>query len=1182
MKKLQLKRLAAYGFKSFADKAEIEFDKGITAIVGPNGSGKSNITDAVRWVLGEQNIRALRGIKSEDIIFTGSATRRALGVAEVTLTLLNEGTLPIDFNEVEIKRRFFRSGESEYYINQTRCRLKDIYALFADTGLGQDGMSVISQNNIDEILNSKPEERRLFFEETAGITKYRLRKKEAMSKLDAAEQNYLRVQDIMHEIETELEPLSEQAEKTRRYNELKGEYRRCRITELVMNYERFITQKEKFAAQIAEVKDKELETSTQKSSAEAQKEENNRELLRREDELRELSSANLSLHEEVEAAASEIRLFEERNQQRDSNQKRLNEEKQSLVEKLAADTDEREEIKSEAKLLAEKQSEFALELERAKKRAGEISKTIKEERQKYEESNKARENLQETLSEREKEYALLLRDIEADIEQSKLKNKSQDEINAVLADKRKSLTKTEEELKSEAAKKAELTDEEKKLSGRQKKLLEETNRSRQLAGSAKQYAEQAEAKLELLKKLQQEYDGFGKSVKAVLKSKANWRGNVCGAVAELIDVKPEHITAVDVALGAAAQNIVTTDAQTAKLAILFLKSGSYGRATFLPLDSLLERDNPDISVRGAGIIGWLNNLVSTDEKYKKAVDFLLSRTLLVDNLDNALALAKKNKQRLRIVTLEGELLNPGGSISGGSHKQSENGFLNRSGEIVTLNAAKEKKEAEAREHLTKYNELKDETERVNTRIATIREELGELSLREAKLRFEAGRASEIIAEQERKLAELKEWQTRRELTFAKSQERKLMTAGAIEKLVAEIDKAKEETGKLRQKVAELEREATEQAKTVNDAERENAVLEQGVLRHKEKALLLSRTIEQTERDIESKEKELNELLAADEKSAFELEKLKKTKEERELKYAESLQKQQELYDARMKAVVDGQELDKKIAELAQRLTKLGNKTHSIELELSGVDFELAQCVKHMDEDFSLTPELAKAEKFETDENSLIKMMRELQEEIASLGAVNPQAVEEYENRKNRYEFLKRQMTDLTEAKQNLMRLVKDINATMTERFVEAFGKIKIAFNEIFSELFGGGTANVFLTDEKDVLNSGVEITVRLPEKRQQNLSALSGGERALTVIALLFAFLRCKPAAFSVLDEIDAALDEANIGRFSKFLHSFAENTQFIIVTHRKKTMEAADVIYGVTIEDAGVSKLLSVRLDNK
>ena len=1177
--KMQLKQLEAHGFKSFADRVKIEFDRGITAIVGPNGSGKSNITDAVRWALGEQNIRLLRGTKSEDIIFTGSDTRRPMGAAEVTLSFLNDGTLPVDYSEVDITRRYFRSGDSEYYINKNRCRLKDIQLLFADTGLGQDGMSVISQNRIDEILNSKPEERRLFFEETAGITKYRSRKKEAMGKLAETDQNYVRVSDIVQEIESELGPLSEQAERTRQYNELRADYRKGQMTELCRQYNRLEEARKRCDGQLAELKASEAAALAAKGSAEAAKEENSRELLEREKELQELAAENSAIHDRIEAVAGEIRLWEERHRQRDENQQRLAVRQEEVKERLAEIGGEQEKLRDAAEELKGKKAEASAALQAGREKAAALAARVRRQRLSLEELAKDKENCQQTLAERQKAYALIERDIEAELEAGKLKEASEEALNRQTAEEKKILAGKEEAVAKNSAERTAAAEEQRSLQKREKKLTEEANRCRQVASAARQYAEQAEAKLQILQNMQQSYEGFGKAAKAVLKSRASWRSGVCGAVAELLTVPAEYVTAVDIALGAASQDIVTKNAETAQAAIEFLKRDRLGRVTFLPLDTLTERKTPELSGRAAGVIGWLNTLIEVEPEYQRAVDFLLSRTLLVDTAEHALALARRQSYKVRLVTLEGELINPGGSISGGSSRQQESGYLNRSSEISVLTRTLATKRQEADCQLERLNGLKAESEQVNGQLNDIRERINELTLDGTRLAMERERAEEELGRLERELADLAEWKARRELTFAKAQERKVMAAREIRELEGSLQSIISRAQGVRDELTELEQEAEAQAKLVNEAELKETVAGQEILRCKEKLMLLSRRQSEEEAELEKATGELLALQDADESGREKIRELEAEREKETVSYQAGMERQQAANEARLKCLADSRENEKKISEASALLNRLTGRQHNVEIEASRVDFELEQCEKQLSEDFGKKPAEAAGECLGLKPGELKKYLEDIRQRLTGLGTVNPQAIEEYENRRTRHDFLKGQLDDLAKAKDNLMLIVQEINRTMARRFNEAFARIKEDFNDIFVRLFGGGEAKLELTDEKNVLQSGVEIIVRLPEKKQQNLSALSGGERALTVIALLFAFLRCKPAPFSVLDEIDAALDESNIGRFSSFLREFSGKTQFIIVTHRKKTMEAADVLYGVTLADAGVSQLLSLRL---
>lgn len=997
---LQLKKLEAYGFKSFADKIEVDFDKGITAIVGPNGSGKSNISDAIKWVLGEQNIRNLRGVRAEDVIFTGSETRRQMGVAEVSLYFDNDGSLPVDFNEVVVTRRLFRTGESEFYINKSRCRLKDITSLFADSGIGHDSMGIISQNRMDEILNARPEEKRLFFEEAAGITKYRSRKRDAMRKLDDTESNLQRVHDILGEIENQLEPLRISAEKAARHQELNDELKRLQLAGLYHKYLELHDRRQKFDGVIQEKKDQEIAANTAVQLIEGRNARLDAEIVELEKQLEALAAKRNEIHGRIEAADSEIRVLEERRRQGKASRKR----QQQLLKELAATAEE------------------------------------------------ARQNV------------AFLEKSEAQAKEKKL------EAEGLVAANRQQAKKLREQLAA--------------IRGRRDELAR-----RQQA--AERNIHTTASRMQVLERLQGSYEGFGRAARAVLKSQQPWRRGVCGAVAELLQVPGEYVTAIEVALGSSQQNIVTEDADTAKAAIEMLKRDRLGRATFLPLSSIVVRQNGErIAAGTSGVIGWADEIISTEPKYNKVAEFLLGRTLVMDTLDNALALNRKMSQRLRIVTLEGELLSPGGALAGGSRQSRESSFLNRREEIRKL-----------QDSLSGFEQ-----------------------------------------EEKALAAEL---------------------AGMAERYEA------------------LDGQADELAAATNKLEMDQAVLEQQAIRAREQILLRQRELKRCEASSRQQEEEL---AALEKELSASIEAIGGLMENSRLergRFAAADDEHKAVYKQRMSRLTDKKNNEQEVRGAHSRLAGIQSSLHQIELDASKVDYDIEQCQQEMLSRYGLVPERAAEEAPELEQAELKKRLRALENELNALGTVNPNAPQEYAGLQQRHGFLSGNAEDLAKAKADLLQLIGEMDAAMTRQFSEAFVKINGFFGEIFVQLFGGGQAKILLTDKEKVLESGVNIMVTVPGKKTQNLSVLSGGERALTVVALLFSFLKYRPAPFSVLDEIDAPLDEANIGRFGIFLKRYAENTQFIIVTHRKGTMEAADTMYGVTVEDAGVSKVLSVKLQD-
>ena len=1182
MKGLQLKRLEAYGFKSFADKIEIEFDHGVTAVVGPNGSGKSNITDAIRWVLGEQNVRNLRGAKAEDIIFTGSVARRALGVAEVSLTLINQGDLPVDFDEVVITRRLFRSGDSEFSINKTRCRLKDIHSLLAGTGLGHDGLSVISQNKIDEILNSRPEERRLFFEETAGITKYRDQKREALRKLKDMEENLVRAGDILHEIETELEPLAVEAERTRRHNAWRDDLRLCKVTELYRAQEELRAQedeeRERFDAQRAA----EVAATAEAGRFEAEKARLEQEALDLERTLQEKADEKNAVKAKIDEKNSDIRVLEDRYRRSDEKQKELAGQREALAAEKAEAEKALKELREQEEAVLAEQKTAEEKAEEAKTNASEIAAEEKNRRQAVENlSTRQAEENQKYLA-KANELELLKHDIESGRAQSEQQEKDAEALEKKRDEERERLGALSERAETLAANQQRLVGEQKDCETKQRELAKVRYERQQTLRSAQQFVDNAEAKRETLLQLQKEYAGFGNAPKVVLTAKESWRRGVCGAVAELIEVPAKYLAAAEAALGGAQQDIVTEDADTAKAAIEYLKKRRAGRATFLPLSTLTLRGGRDEEARRmAGVLGYMNEVVGIKEKYKAVVDFLLARTLLVDTVDHALAVAKRQGYRARIVTLGGELLNPGGSISGGSLQGKESGFLNRGEEIEALGRQIEARKAEAADAQKECDDAEQQTKEAAKRLEEIVEEL-------QKVRVEAAETAtrrEELEKQEKadavRLDALRSLTRSAAKTFAEAQKQQVEIARelrAIKGTLATLSREKTRAGDtLRELEQDLEDAAKLRDKRMKEADnlRIKAVKCRGDVRLKEK------DVERIQKDEEKNRAEAESLLAGLSEGTEKVAGLRVEAQELSEVFDEMERAYQEVYRERLQRLSDSRDAETGAGKAQQKLKRIQDQLHQMELEAEKVRLRREQCLETLREEYRMGVPEAAAVALDIAAGELSARVRTLEESLAELGPVNPAAIEEHRKKAERHDFYKAQIADIESGKANLLQVIEKIDATMTKQFRAAFADIRTAFHEIFVKLFGGGTANLFLTDEKNVLESGVEIVVQIPDKKQQNLSALSGGERALTVIALLFSFLRVRPAPFSVLDEIDAPLDEANIARFGRFLREFSEKTQFVIVTHRKGTMEAADTMYGVTLEDAGVSKIISVRLDD-
>ena len=1086
---MQLKRLEAYGFKSFAERIVVQFDQGITAVVGPNGSGKSNITDAVRWVLGEQNIRMLRGLRAEDIIFAGSSARRALSVAEVILVFDNtDKTLPIDYEEVVVKRRLYRNGDSEIYLNDSRCRIKDIYQLFADTGIGHDGMSIIGQNRLNDILDSRPEDRRVFFEETAGITKYRTRKQEALRKLRDNDADLVRLSDIMHAQAAELQPLSQQAEKTKQFRALDSERRSYQLTALVQQHE-----------------------SLQKEQESADRE--------------------LHVHEEAE-----IRAMQERKEKED--QKTVLEEKMAAIDLRMGEQEQ-------------KSTELQSNLDHLTREAA-----LLEGRRDEGEKRKA-------YIEQQRQSA------EVKIQTTRQEIETQSELTAAEDEARH----IEEELCGVKEKCSRIQKEMEELCRAQE------NDERQLRQTEGEML-RAQQSLEFLRRMQESYEGFGKDVQIVLRAQEPWRNHVAGTVADLIRIPQRFLAAMEAALGGSVRNIVTEDAQTAKEAISYLKRNHGGRVTFLPLTTIAVRSPRDIDVKQhKGIIGWANTLVQADGQFQRVVDHLLGQTLVMETLDDALVTAKKEGYRLRIVTLTGELLNPGGSLSGGGRRKQQTMLLNRHAEIEETEAdlaAKSKLCGECRaareEHQNAWQIKDRDVQRCTKQIEQLSGELLKNNGNRELLQARALDHAEAIQKMEHAEQE-------RAIYSAQLAKKRVQLERHIKQCEAHESRFIHEQEKLNQTGREYGAALKKTADSIHALEVELASLRTSIdteEMHRKSRVLEEQDARKTQSDIAAQEKQLSEELTA---GIARIASLSEEISVQEKLLRESRKNSSDLRDARLAHEADVRVLDEALKKCLINLEEIRSKRHECDKLVERIHLRMGDCRERLLSDFGLTPESAYAKAKHAEPQVVSAHLRELESAIQSLGTVNPNAIEEYEEKKARYEEEERQVEDLKSAKQDIEQIIQKIDQDMTRTFREAFRQIQEYFNEIFVRLFGGGIAELRLTDKEDILNSGVEILVTLPDKKRQNLSALSGGERALTVIALLFSFLRYRPSPFSILDEIDAPLDEANVSRFGDFLQEFAKHTQFIVVTHRKGTMRAADTMYGVTVEDAGVSKVLSIRL---
>ena len=1183
---MRLKSFATYGFKSFADKTELTFDKGITAVVGPNGSGKSNISDAIRWVLGEQSAKYLRGSKMEDVIFSGSSKRRALGVAEVTLNFDNsDHALDIDFEEVSLTRRLFRSGDSEYSINKKSCRLKDIVDLMADTGLGKGSMSIIGQNKIDEILNSRPEERRTIFEEAAGIAKYRLRKKEAVRRLDDTAMNLTRINDIKTEVDNQVGPLSLAAEKTAQYNALSKELRQCRLTGFMRKIdsieevrkqleEKKAALEAEFSAHSAVLSTKEAEYTKLQLELDKLSESYNQlqeEIKNKELALEKLRGKQGALDERIASSQRQSERLEQRNEALSQRADELERD----MQKLAAEFDELDKVRAAAELnvrnlISEKEAKEQA-LEEAKAQTANMQSdffagmqellSLRNELRALEQEQEVRVRRREALKHSIEETEAVLSGLEEEYRnvleaQSRNNNEGQllsKEANALQAEQ------VELEVKLKAV-----------LNGQQQC-------QRRLTA--------AETREQSLQKMQAAYEGFGYGIKTVLKAEEYWRENIIGVAAELLQVEDRYVTALETALGEGAQNIVTLDAQTAKTAINYLKANNAGRATFLPLDTVKPRGLSIEEERLAnlpGVCGYAVDLVQYDKQAENAIRFLLGRVLIAENIDAALAAAKAGKFRIRVVTLEGDVVNAGGSMTGGSRKQRE-GYLSRAKEIQQAGAVVDGLRKEMLNWQEQLEEVEAEQKELQGKLQAVTEKLQQRRLKANELTLQNQRLSQEKARENEKLALYYDDRTAVANEYMANRDKVKTLRASVQELEAKDSEAKTMLENLNKQIAKQGSELTAVDNQLQDAKikLETSAAKTDLMSQRMKDLDGDTLLLRNEIKANIEEQGRLTQVVAD----CEAEKIRIAEESTSL--MEALQKvvggKDRFSEERFAINAQQQMAEQQINEARKIVNTSENKLRQIELEMTRQNSDYEHALEQLGSEYNMDVAAARNEELlEMDAKALQRLESKLTVKISDLGPINPAAIEEYQAVKERSEFLAKQYSDLCEAKENLEAVISEINSGMTRRFKEAFNQINVYFADCYVKLFGGGTALLKLSNPEDVLNSGIDIEVQPPGKRLQSLYLMSGGERALTVIALLFALLSYQPSPFCILDEIDAALDDANIMRFSNFLRDYATNTQFIIITHRKGTMECADIMYGVTMEESGVSKLLSVKISEK
>ncbi|CAH0122113.1 Chromosome partition protein Smc [Paenibacillus sp. CECT 9249] len=1185
-----LKRIELSGFKSFADRTELEFVQGITAVVGPNGSGKSNISDGIRWVLGEQSARSLRGGKMEDVIFAGSDARKAVNFGEVSLTLDNgDQALPLDFSEVTVTRRVHRSGESEYFINKQSCRLKDITELFMDTGIGKEAYSIIGQGRIEEILSTRSEDRRGIFEEASGIVKYKSRKKDANKKLDETEQNLLRIHDLVSELEDQIEPLREQSEKAVRYKSLREQLKTKEISMYVHQIEQIHRSWTEASDKLSQLQQSQLELSTVVSRHDAHLETHRIEMRKLEAELEQLQEKLLHYSEEFEKCEGYGEVLKERSKNLAQNDRQLKETLESNESRLR---DKRAETDGYRSQLNEVESQLAR-----------LTAHLREEESRLlgvagGTSNAPEETLKGELLDLMNRMAGLRNEIRyADQQKEGLARRTDrlKEEQAKWREQKALCDKREAELAAQMQEAAaaigavrnrymEESDNYKKLQG----LLDETQLT---ARKWEQKLDSLVSRRDTMKELQNDFDGFILGVKEVLKASRKKDGSglrgVHGAVAELIRVPERLETAVETALGASMQHIVMENEAVSREAIAFLKKRQLGRATFLPLDVIRGRsisESDKRAIEGAeGFVGIAADLIGYEPAYANIVGSLLGSVVIAQTLEQANKIAAKCQYRFRVVTLDGDVVNAGGSMTGGSVHKKSTSLLGRQRQIDQIDGEIKQTQEQLDKLLHSIRDLKQRLAAAAKQIETLREQGEQNRLQEQQIAAERKQA-ELDA---RRLSEQFEMFEHDRISCEQELEALNAAREAAESQLEALQ-AEEDRIQLAIQAAETARKESESAKEELQSQLTDLKVRQGKL--DQEKFSLQAQLRRTEEELAAFEQEL----ARNRQALTQLEADTATVRSESVKQLEDLN-QYKIWKEQCSEQIDFKRAER--AEWVRKLEREENETKEqrsalrsvedqlrhTEIQVNRLDVELDNLLKKLAEEYELSYELAKS-RYPVPEDILGTQndVRDLKRSISALGDVNLGAIEEYERVHERYQFLSEQKDDLIEAKTALYQVIREMDEEMAKRFKETFDAIRREFVVVFVKLFGGGRADLVMVEPERILETGIDIVAQPPGKKLQNLQLLSGGERALTAMALLFAILRVKPVPFCVLDEVEAALDEANVTRFAQYLREFSEQTQFIVVTHRKGTMEEADVLYGVTMEEGGVSKLVSVKLEDE
>ena len=1180
---MYLKRLELQGFKSFADKTVLEFKPGITAVIGPNGSGKSNISDSIRWVLGEQSMKSLRGAKSEDIIFAGTQNRKSLGFAEASIVIDNtDGELPVEYAEVIVTRKIYRSGETGYFINKTPCRLKDILELFMDTGIGKDGYSIIGQGKIDEILSNKSEDRRHIFEEAAGIVKYRARKSESEKKLEQTKLNLLRINDILSEIETGLDPLRIQSEKAKRFLELHESLKDIEVGLFIHNIE---TYKEKLEQVVEDLKILENQKSDEEeklNNIQNKKGTFKKQIDELIEEIEKCQNIGFESTNQIEKINSEIGISNEKILHNKENNERLLSEIEDSKQKIKDLQEEKDTKKQKKDSLFSNKEKFEKELEEKEAELSKLTKGLSTKELEIE----AKKQVIEKNTDLKYEKNIEISSLDANFENIEKRQKSiKTEIQETVSELDRTRTQ-----KQDMSKEFQKIESEKNSAT--KELEENSNKKEKIENKIKEFNEQIDkmsyelrmkdSRQKFLIETEKEKEGYAKAVKLLLTDcdkNVDLNKGVHGIIANLISVDKKYETAIEMTLGGMLQNIVTDNEEVAKKLVNHLRANNMGRASFLPITSIKGSKIDKIKGKFPGVIGVAADLVKFDKKYTQIVYNLLGRTVIVDNMDTGIALAKENKYGFRIVTIQGDIINASGAITGGSVAQKTVNILGRGREIENLakeievlqnkisetKRSKQDYEESISEFVEDSKELDERIQQINIVYATEKQKM--LSVEEQILRLE------------NTLSKLRNENEKIENQKADIKNQKQNIQNSVEDLEKEINE-------LSIVIKEFAEANSENQKYIDDLNFDITNLKISVSSFDESGSSIDEIIERIDKDIENynnaitvKNDQIEDLKREDIELKEKIESLKNQIIEIKNSVSTSTEKIEQLKLDRANKNEALNKIEKDITDQFNLLEDLKGNLVKIDVKKTKLEQDIDLVVNNLWEEYELTPNNATDYKKVENVQTTQKEVNDIRSEIKDLGSINVDSIEEYKKTKERYDFMCEQRLDLENTISKLRKMISEITDTMKKQFVEKFKLINKNFNEVFVELFGGGKAELILEDEDNVLECGIDIKAQPTGKKLQNMMLLSGGEKAFTAIALLFAILKINPAPFCILDEIEAALDDVNVYRYAEYLKKFCSDTQFLVITHRKGTMEAADTVYGVTMEENGISKLLSMKL---